>query len=436
MNIRIAFAILAILAFFSCEKTPPPSDPDPVFEVLVNNEFNELNARFAVFVSDANTGETRAFRWVPGEDTILLQVPNSKPTDRFDCTLLKITTLVAPGTGVRDTLLALTTYTDLGSGERINLRSQVFQQASTLKFTLFGMNSLDSIAVSDAYAITKPQQSNNYQGEYYCYHTGKFWMRILMNGDPFWRFIRFDDIKGDLVDASNLDANLFLSILSPPLKLNFPFTTSWDYRVDGLIDTAKLEFFPLSAQLRVPGSFTPVQNAINIFEPVNNDLFNPNRPYAGLRVQTRGTEPSIGGYTYISDHFYSAMPPTLPVPDFDLEPTILSDKRLVAVQCIGGFDLLAFSRIRSAYGIHLSITWEVVTKPRSGIVSYRLPDVPAPLGDLYLPLKNYDFNPGVRARAESYELPLDYEAIVRRHINANDVLWQARAGYLGREESF
>ena len=319
---------------------------------MVDNSYNELNARFAIFVSDINTGETRAFRWIPGEDTIVLQVPNSQQSDRFDCTVVKITTLDAPGTGVRDTTIALTTYTNFGHGEQINLKSQVYQQATSLTFRLTGMNTLDSIVVPDAYAIVKPQASNNYTGEYLCYHSGQCWVRILVNGDPFWRFVRFDNLNGATIDASTLDANLFLSILAPPLQLNFPFATSWDYKVDGLVDTAKLQFFPLSAQLRVPGSFTPVSDAVDVFEPVNNDLFDPNRPYNGLRVRARGSEPSAGGYTYSSDHFYSVLPPTLPVPGFDLAPTILSDNRLIAVQCIGDFDLLAFARTRSAYEIH------------------------------------------------------------------------------------
>jgi hypothetical protein len=400
-NYHLLLGIL-FLGLLACEKTTLPPAPAPVFELYLNNSFSELNARFGVFVSDQNTGAIRAFRWVPSEDSLVLQVPNSQPSDRFDCTVIKITTLDAPGTGVRDTFLNLTTYTDLGSNETINLRNLYFQQTSSLKFNLTGMNTLDSIVVPDAYAISKPQPANNYTGEYFCYHTGKCWIRILVDGDKFWRFVRFDGITGNAIEANTMDANLFLSIFAPPLRLNLPFTTNWDYKVDGIVDTSRLEFFPLSAQLRVPGSFTPIIDGVDVIEPVNNELFEPNRPYNGFRIQTRGTEAIVGGYTYISDRFYSQMPATLPLPDFDLQPTILSDNRLVAVQCIGDFDLLSFSRIRSAYGIHLHINWEVVTQPRSGIVSYRLPDVPVPLGDLYAPLKKYDFNAGVKARAESY----------------------------------
>ena len=436
MNIRVFICILVIFSFFSCEKNIGPSEPIPGFELFVNNTFNELQGRFAVFVSDQNTGEIRTFRWVPGEDTIHLQVPNSKATDRFDCTVFKVTTITAPGTGVRDTFLTLTTYTDLSSSEQINLRDLVFQQTSSLTFNLTGMNTLDSVVVSDAYTISRPQASNNFRGEYFCYHSGMCWLRILVNGDPFWRFVRFDNVNSTSIEANTLDAQIFLSILAPPLKLNFPFFSAWEYKVDGLVDSTTLAFFPLSAPLRAPGSYVPIVNGVNIFEPVNNDVFNPNRPYDGLRIQTRGTESAIDGYTYLSDHFYSTMPASLPVPDFNLEPTILADKRLIAVQCLGDFDLLAFSRERSDPHQHLTISWQVITKPKSGIVSYRLPDVPSVLGDQYIPLKMYDFNAGVRARAESYEAVLSYENIVRNHLRASDVLWQAKAGYLGREEQF
>ncbi len=435
MNIRILALLLAFSAFFSCEKyTPAPTTP--TFEVFVNNEYNELNARFAVFVSDPSNGETRAFRWVSGEDTIHLEVPNSTPADRFDCTVFKITTLVAPGTGVRDTTLTLSTYTNLGSGAQINLRNKDYQQTTNLSFRITGMNTLDSIVVPDAFTISRPQASNNYAGEYFCYHSGKTWVRILVNGDPFWRFVQFNNLNGPAVDANTLDANIFLSILAPPLKLNFPFVAAWDYKVDGLVDTAKLKFFPLSAPLLAPGGVIPITDNVNIFEPVNNDLFDPNRPYNGFRVQTRGTEPVVGGYTYFSDHFFSTIPGSLPVANFDLEPTVLADKRLIAVNCVGNFDLLAFSRNRGGYQVHLNINWEVIKKPKNGVVDYRLPDVPTALGSLYPALKNYDFNAGVKARAESYDKNISFEQIVWEKLNAGDVLWQARAGYVGKERSF
>lgn len=437
MNTKFLLISAAVLALFSCVKTSTPG-PGPTFELSVNNEYNQLQGRFAIFVSEPDGGKLRAFSWAPGEDTLLMQVAGSSPEDLFDCTVAQISTLVAPGTGVRDTFLTLTTYTGLSSGAKINLRTQVYQQATSLKFTLTGMNSLDSVVVPDSYAIQKPQASNNYAGEYFCYHTGKCWMRVLVNGDPFWKFVRFDHISGSTVDASDLNTNIFTTILAPPISLNFPFVAPWDFKVDGVVDTSKLEFFPLSQPIIPPGSFVPNIDHANIFEPVNNDQFDPNRPYQGFRLRARGAEPSVDGYTYIIDHFYDAIPATLPTPGFDLQPTILADNRLIAVQCSGDFDLLSFSRSYAGPGHDgaLYLTWEVLTKPVHGIASYRLPDVPDELGSLYGPLKNYAFSGKVHARAEAYDASLTYDQIIRKLLSASDPIWQAKAGYLGREEEF
>lgn len=426
-----------MLTLFSCVKTSTPG-PGPTFQLFINNEYNLLQGRYAIFVSEPDGGKLRAFNWAPGEDTLQIQVPGSNPSDQFDCTVVQVSTLVAPGTGVRDTFLTLTTYTALNSGAKINLRNQVFQQASSLKFTLTGMSSLDSVVVPDSYAIQKPQASNQFSGEFYCYHTGKCWMRVLVNGEHFWKFVRFDNISGSVVDASDLNTNIFTTILAPPISLNFPFVAPWDFRIDGIVDTAQRQFFPLSQPILAPGSFIPNINHADIFEPVNNDQFDPNRPYQGFRLRARGDEPAVNGYTYIIDHLYDQVPSTLPVPDFDLQPTILADNRLIAVQCSGDFDLLSFSRSYAGPGHDgaLYMTWEVLTRPAQGIVSYRLPDVPDELGSLYGPLKNYAFSGKVLARADAYDTYLTYDQIVRKLLNASDPLWQAKAGYLGREEAF
>jgi len=429
--LRLTLFSLAIFALCSCNKAKLPEDPDPVFEVLVQNDFVEIQAKYALFLSSED-GETVAFRWLRGEDTTRIQVPGSSPNDRFDCTVLKITTLDAPGSGVRDTTLTLTTYTDLSSGQKINLRNLFFHQVSTLKFTLTGFNTLDSIVVSDAWTLSRPQANNGYYGEYLVNNTGRCWMRVLVNGDPFWRFVTFKNV-GKTLDLSTVNVGQFFQILAPTLPLGFPFLTTWDFKLDGVVDTSKLEFFPLSEHIRPPGSPIPVFNKVNVFEPVNNDLFNPNRPYIELfRLQTQGPAGTADGYTYLSDNFYPAVPNSLPEPIFDLTSTILANNRVVAVNCIGNFDVLVYARSRN---VTPNINWEVVIKPQPGIVLYRLPDVPQAIGDLYPALKNYSFNTSVRARAENYQR-LNYEQALRKRLENADPLWQARGGYLGREENF
>jgi hypothetical protein len=245
-----------------------------------------------------------------------------------------------------------------------------------------------------------------------------------------WRFIVFNDVDGASL-TTTIDANLLLPIFAAPSKMTFPFTTAWQYKVDGLVDTANLKFIAMGDLLRAPGGAVPVFNDVEIFEPVSNDIFNPEpKSYNGFRVRASGSDDGPGGYVYSCDFFSAGIPATLPAPAFDLLPTVLSDNRLVATQCVGDFDALVFARTRSGTP---NITWEVYTTPFNGIVSYRLPDVPAALGDAFPALKNYDFGGQVRARAESYE-KLDYENAVRRKLRNNDPVWQAKAGYLGREE--
>lgn len=432
MNIlRPALLALILLAVFSCDKAKTPIDPDPVFEVFVKNDYFEIQAKYALFLSNED-GEMVAFRWLPSEDTAHVQVPGSNPDDQFDCTIFKVTTLEAPGSGVKDTSLTLTTYTQLSSGQHINLRDLFFKQATMLKFTLTGFTTLDSVSVSDAVIFSRPQASNNYYGEYLVNNTGKCWMRVKVDGEPFWRFLVFNNV-GAVLDASTIDVSQLLLNLSPPLPMEFPFVSTWLYTLDGVVDTAQLKFFPLSEHLRAPGGAVPAYNSVQIFEPVNNDLFDPNRPYIDLfRLQANGPAGTSNGYNYLSDQFYSAVPATLPEPTFDLQATTLANNRAVAVTCIGNFDLLAFSRSRSGTP---NIEWEVITKPANGIVLYILPDVPTELGSRYPSLKNYDFNTQVRARAENYER-LNYDQVVRKRLENADPLWRARGGYLGREENF
>jgi hypothetical protein len=432
MNLlRASLFAFALFTVFSCDKAKAPIEPDPVFELRVKNDYAEIQAKYGIFLSNAD-GEIVAFQWLPGEDTAHIQVPGSNSGDRFDCTIFKTITFEAPGSGLKDTTLTLTTYTSLASGQQINLRDFFFKKTTMLKFTLTGFSSLDSIVVPDGLTFSRPQANNNYYGEYLVNNTGQFWMRLLVNGEPFWRYLTFNN-AGETVNASTIDVSQLLTNFSPPLNLNFPFVSTWQYKLDGVVDTSKLEFFPLSDILRAPGGAVPVYGAIKVFEPVNNDAFDPNRPYIDLfRLQTNGPSGTANGYNYLSDNFYPAVPATLPVPAFDLEATTLANNRAVAVTCIGAFDLLAFSRTRTGV---ININWEVITKPANGIVLYNLPDVPPELGAKYPALKTYDFNTQVRARAEDYER-LNYDQIVRKRLDNADPLWQARGGYLGREENF
>lgn len=430
MNKRLALSAgLAIAVFLSCEKDSAPTTPNPAFYIAVNNEISPLDGRYAVFLSDYN-GKVLVYREIQGGDTALLELPNAHSTDRFDCTVVKIASFEAPGSGVKDTTLHLTTYTNLAGGETINFRELNYEQVTDLNITFTGVASLDTIIVPDGLTFVRPQPSNNFTGQYRVVHTGKIWLRVRVNGEPTWRFIVFNDVSGPALTVA-ADANLLVPIFAAPTQLTLPFSAAWQYKVDGLVDTAALKFIAMGDLLRAPGGPVPVFSDVDIFEPISNDVFDPGpKLYDGFRIRVNGSDDSPGGYTYFSDFFYPDIPANLPSPAFDLLPTVLADNRLVATQCVGSFDALVFARTRTGTP---NITWEVYTEPSNGIVSYRLPDVPEVLGNQFPALKNYDFGGQVRARAEAYER-LDYRSIIRQKLLNADPLWQAKGGYLGREE--
>lgn len=436
MKIHICYLLVLIGALSACNKEnpAPPLTLDPFYKVVINNELNELQGRYAVWISDEE-GAVRAFRWVPGADTAHVEVPDSKENEIFDCTIARVFPFEMPGSGVRDTTITLTTYTNLANGETVNLRNLAYIQTSDLSFTLKGVNTLDSIIVADGLPISRPQPGNNYFGQYRIEHTGRVWFRVLVNGEMFWRYLYFDNVSGD-VNLNEVDVNLMTMNLAHPAKIDLPFTTTWKYKVDGVVDTATLQFVPLGDIRRVPGGAEQVISALNVFEPVANEDFMPEpKPYSSFRLRMNGTSDAADGYNFFTDDFYQNLPAQLPAPNFDLEPTFLSDNRNVAVRCIGDFDLLSFTR--NYAGAPINITWEVVTKPKNGtIIVNRLPDVPKELGDSYRPLAQFQFGDLVHTRAENYQRLNGYEAVIQKRLQNSDPLWQAKGGYTGREEVY
>ncbi len=422
--IRLAGCLATFLLFFSaCQKEPviKTTPADTSFEVNIDNEFNELQAKYAVFLSDGE-GKVRAFRWLPGSDTVHLQAPGIAATDHLDCTIVKLITTEATGSGITDTTLNVRTYANLRSGQNIHLRMPTYQQVTNLSITFTNLTSLDTIIVPDGLGFAVPQPSNNFSGFYRVFHTGKIWVRVKVNGEPNWRYLLLENIAGEGV-AVTTDVTTLPIILSALKNISMPFTAAWQYKIEGVIDTVSPHLFPLGDLLRTPGGAVAVFSDFNLFEPNV-------QPYNGYRISVTGSNSAPGGYTYASDAFYAAVPGSLPVPSFDLEPTVASSERFVAVKCVGAFDLLVLSRSRTG---NPNINWEVLTQPTPGIVIYRLPDVPTELSQRFSALGRYNFSAGVRVRAEQYQR-LDYEDVIQQLLRNDDPLWQAKAGYLSREE--
>lgn len=419
MTVRISLiGLLGFTLLFGCRKNDDPAPLPPVFEISFQNDFSPLEAQFAVFVSD-ETGKTRAFQWLPGQAKTEIRVQNVSEDERFDCTVMKMTVIESPGSGLRDTGLVLTTYTGLSNGKLLQLRELDFHQQIDLKVTFSGVSSVDSVIVPDGLTFAKPQPSNNFTGQYKTLHTGKLWLRARVNGQPEWRFFFFDNVGGPTL-AVTLNLPALQIIPTPPHRIDLPFLASWQYKVDGLVDTAKLQFLALGDLLRAPGGFVPTFNSFDVFEPEP-------LPYHGYRVTVDGTDPQPGGFSYQSDRFYENLPDGLVPPAFDVQPSAIHDDHVAAVRCVGEFDALVFSRSNSA---HPSISWEVYLKPDPGqFVSYRLPDMPWALGEQFRDLKYFSFGNKVAARAEAYDKVSDYEALLELLFLQKDPLWKPRAGF-------
>lgn len=431
MQHRILFFSIVFLAFLvQCKKEDPaPAPVTPNNYVLhVQNAFNDLQAKYAVFLSDEE-GKVMAFRWIPSEDSAQLVVVNVPETTRYDCTVAKIVTLDASGSGVRDTAVTLTTYTQLASGEVVNLQPNNFKIVTDLRIQFVNITSFDSIIVSDGLTFSRPQAANGFYGQYRVTHTGRFWGRVKINGEDKWRYLRFDNINQTDINAT-IDATLLPTIFASAKVIQLPFVAPWKYTVDGIENLNEKKIFPLGDLTRAPGGAVAVYNQLSVYEPIVNDVFNPEPlPYSSFRLQFSGYAAPPDGFRYETDRLYSAIPTALESPAFDAIPSALSNNRFSAVLCSGNFDLLTVTRSISGTP---SINWEAQLSPVVGNVGFRLPDLPKELSDLFFQLKLYNFGSAVQTKAESYDNLTGYEAVVRKRLLNNDPFWQAKAGYLAK----
>ena len=430
---RFSFVLFSLACLIGCEKDPVvPTPQAQPFTVNLQNDYSEIQSRFAVFLSSAD-GKLLAFRWLPGNDTARVQAPGSSVNDRLDCTVVKITTFEAPGTGIRDTTVELTTYTKILSGETIRLRDPEYRQVVDFRVNFTGMTTLDSIIVPDGQTFARPQAANNFSGQYRVYHSGQVWVRVLADGSPLWRYTLLDKVNAPSLTVS-INVSQMTPIFAKPPKVKFPFVAPWQYKVDGIVDSAAKQFIPIGDLLRAPGGAVPTFDQLTVVEPNPGDPQIPVAlPYQLYRLTANGASSGANAYHYYVDKIYKTLPENAPVPDFDISPTSLADKRSVAVQYTGTFDVLS---LNWAHAGTPNVYWEVLARPADGVVAYHLPEVPSELSARYPPLLGYQFSGGVRVRAESYDQFTLFEAVVRQKLRNLDPLWQARAGYLAREEVF
>ncbi len=416
---------IAVLATVACSRNNGPgfSDEAP-FRLHISNNYNLQQAEYAAFLTD-QSGVVRAFRWLPPNDSTQLTVPDAAPGERFDATLLEMKISVQPGSGIRDTTVALTTYTNLFNGAAMQLRDLNYLLITDLSIQLNGVFSLDSIVVSDGLPFSVPQAVNNFLGVYRVWHTGRIWCRLKVNSEPFWRYCFFENIK-DATYQVAVDVTT-LPQLPSPTAINFPLFTDWQVQIDRMFDLTARQFLPLGPPLPVPGNAVPVFDQFPVYEPAN-------LPQAGYRLRAIGPETGTNGYRYACDLFYDQLPTQLPALGFDVQLAGPVRNRQAELDCTGFIQLLAL-RWKSASGANLS--WEVQLAPsNTGRLEYQLPEVPAALANQFPVLKNYAFAPQLEVRAESYQKLSAYPEVIVRRLEQADPLWKMKAGYLARTRIF
>lgn len=426
-----SFALLIALLFFSCNKDNvtvlPPGES---YQIAFQNDYNELQAYIAVFLSD-DDGRTLAAQWLPGSKTTELNVPTVPRDRKLDCTVVRMQVVQAPGSSVRDTTIQVDTYTQTSSGSRIQLRSLFYEKSTSLQIQFSGVSSVDSFVTPDGLTFFYPQPSNNFYGQYQIQHTGRLWFRMKINGEKDWRFLVFQNVNDIGLNVPAFPPTVLPFIFGKPKDIQMPFPAGWNWRVDGVVDTAKLEFLAFGPMQPVPGNAIPILTALRVFEPIANEEFDPApKIYKGFRVKAEGEGPA---YNYYIDRFYDQLPTALPQAPFDVISTNLADQRLAAARCIGEFDNLIFTRRFARENLRLEWrTWHAA--PTGQVVTYRLPDVPALVAERAPRLLQYAFSPGVWARAENYAGLNGYDEVIRQQFYNNNALWRPRAEYLAVEK--
>lgn len=415
---------LCLLLFFACKKEEQQPQPEPkTFQVNFQNELNELQTQAAAWLSN-ELGEVVAFRWLEGNDTTQLVLPNfDEKLPAPNLTVARFI-IVANGQG-KDTTLNLNTYTGVKNGSTLHLRNLEFRKTTILRLTFPDVQSVDTIIVPDALTYSRPGWWNNYYGEYRCRHSGNIWLRLKINGEKNWRYLFFKNVDAD--DVAVQVPTQILPIEDYPRPIQLPFDAAWQYRVDGILDFEKKKFLPLGDLERAPGGARPVFDTLNVFQPVTFDpVAPPNVGYSGFLLTLAGRD--LNGNGYFLEDLFQKLPETVPSADFKVEPLSISNNQSAGTRCTGDFDALVFSRKKS--NPTSTVTWESWHQPAAS-VSFRLPAVPVDFAKVFPTLPNYLFDGRPRARAESFRNLSSFEAVLNQIFDEKDAHWRAAAGYLG-----
>jgi hypothetical protein len=395
----------------SCNKSSsiPPRSP---YTIIFNNEFTLLEAKFGVFITD-DEGNVDAFSWLDGRDTTHFGLRFSD-FDKYNCTIVKISINRASGTP--DTLVEMTTYDHVPHNTVINLRELEYEQQVNIKMQFKNLSSLDSLIIPEGEALVMPTQSNNYFGNFKVDYTGDFWLRAKFNGEPEWKYLVYKNFS-QTPNTLYIDPNLMSTMTKLPHQINLPFDSKWKHYIEGIFDIDDQRVMPLADVLDVPDDNIPTNNYLRLYQP--DDLF-----VSGYRLKLNGVKEGSKSYAYGIDRYYSILPNSIELPDFNIEPTLVNDQNRIGIRCVGNFDALVVTR--SIAGA-TKITWSVYIPPvQDGDISNELPQVPKELASLYPKLANKQFDSGTSVRAERYKLLFGFEDVQLTIFDNTDVFWQPK----------
>lgn len=405
----------------SCNKTSN-IEPRLPYTVIVNNEFTLLEARVGVFITD-DDGTVAAFSWLKGRDTTHFGLKYSD-FDKYNCTIVKIS--IDRDSGTPDTLVEMTTYDHVPHNTVINLRVLEYEQEVNIKMQFKNLSTLDSLIVPESEAIITPTQSNNYFGNYIVNYTGDFWLRAKFNGAPEWKYLLFNNFS-QTPNTLHIDPNLMQTMTKLPHQINLPFASKWRYHIDGIIDVDNVKLMPLVNILEEQDSKIPNTNQLRIYQPDNLAL-------NGYRLCLNGVKDVSKNYTFGIDRYYSILPNSIELPDFNIESTLVNDRNRINIRCIGNFDALVVTRTISGT---TKINWSVYIPPvQDGDISNELPQVPKEMASLYPKLANKQFDNGTSVRAERYKLLFGFEDVQLTIFDNSDALWQPKNELTTIEKTF
>ncbi|MEZ4920876.1 MAG: hypothetical protein R2792_17375 [Saprospiraceae bacterium] len=422
---RPIFALTALALLWSaCEKTLPP-DPQAnnEFAISVFNEYNPLEAQCAAFICDAD-GQTIHFKWLTPDDSTVLNLPGTLATDRFDCTVIKMT--ITHALGFADTTLKLTTYSQLRSGTEIHLRENYYQDLVDLNLTFSDLSSLDTLVVSDGLPFTVPEAANNYTGLYRVLQSGKIGLRAKINGENQWRYALVDNVNENAIQL-DLQGTTMPTIPDNPTRIQFPFLANWEYNIDAVTNLSKPEMLPLGGFLRAQGGFLANIQFVDIWDF-------PGVSPGQYRVYAKGERPNEPGTFFEMNRLYNTLPAQLTEPNFEIEKAGPVGNTQATVNSSGVYAVVHFIRNFDRSGLH--IEWEFVQQAVTGTIQNELPAVPEALGLQFPDLANYDFGNRVRVRGSFYNQSNAYDLAIAPRLLAIDPLWEAKAGLVSKEVLF